>query len=215
MKRVNIEDTPVVMEVITDPLKPSSNHVLYQVDPSPSPPPSLHTVTPFTPSHPSLALISTRQETILLNHLAKVSVAIGYSPRASRLRQKLKMRQRQRNHGYPTFNIDHYIATNLSATVKYVINQRKPYSDQVVPLVQSSSPPPHPQTHPYHHILHHISTFPLLTASSHTPSSRLTALLSGCGQTLTPISSPYTARLLKPYIFRSRELRPLQVSCCI
>ena len=171
----------------------------------------LPSTTHFTASHPSLTHISTRQETILLNHLAKVSVAIGYSPKASRLRQKLKMRQRQRNHGYPTFDIDRHITTSLSSTVKY---EKKPFSDQIVPILQQYTPPPPQSEYKHHTFLHHLSTFPILSISNHTPSSRLTTLLSGCGQELSPISSPFTARLLKPYIFRSRELRPPQVYTC-
>lgn len=156
--------------------------------------------------------MSVRQEAILLSHLTKTSVAIGYNPRASRLTRKLKMRQRQRNHGYPTFDLDHYITHCLSSTVKYVLQDRKPYSDQIVPIVcRVPSPPPSPPApSTYHSILQHISSFPVLSASS--PASRRMTFLSGRGHSLTPITSPYTARLLKPYIFRSKDIRPPQVS---
>ena len=121
------------------------------------------------------------------------------------------MRQRQRNHGYPTFDLDHYITCSLLSTVKYVINDEKPCSDQIEPVVQDVSPSPPPHFHTYHSILHHISTFPRLSASSPSPSRQLMTWLSGCGHSLAPIHSPYTARILKPYIFRSAELRPPQV----
>lgn len=171
--------------------------------PSPSPPPSSST---FTPS-PPLLLISARQEAILLAHLTKTSVAIGYNPRASRLTRKLKMRQRQRNHGYPTFDLDRCITQSLSSTVKYIFKDQKPYNDQIVPIhCRAPSPAPSPRAS-YHSILQHISSFPVLSAS--TP-SRLTTL-SGRGHSLSPIASPYTARLLKPYIFRSEDLCPPQV----
>ena len=184
-----------------------------QVDSPPSPdfpPPSCSDLPTFTSSHPSLSLLSARQETILLTHLTKTSVATG-SPRASRLQRKLKMRQRQRNHGHSNFDLDYFITRCLSSTVKYVINEEKPYSDQIIPVVQKVPPPsPSPPSHTYHSVLRHVS-FPLLAAICPTTSTRLTAFLSGRDHSLAPIASPYTARLLKPYIFRSEEIRPPQV----
>lgn len=155
--------------------------------------------------------MSVRQEAILLSHLTKTSIAIGYNPRANRLTRKLKMRQRQRNHGYPTFDLDGYITHSLSSTVKYVLQDKKPYSDQITPIICQvpSSPPLRHAPHSYHSILQNISSFPVLSASS--TSSRLMTFLSGCGHSLAPITSPFTARLLKPYIFRTKEMCPPQV----
>ena len=178
----------------------------------PHPPPCLHT---FSSLHPSLSLISSRQEATLLSHLTRASVAIGYCPRASRLRRKLMIRQRQRNHGYPNFDLDRHIIHSLSTTVKYVVDKGKPYSEQVVAVTQRGVTPhptlPKSHSHTYHTVLHHISTFPLLFPSSPTHSPSLTTFFSGRVLNLDPIPSPYTSRLLKPYIFRSREIRPPQV----
>ena len=190
------------------------------MDPAPppaSPAPSHSTLPTFTSSHPSLSLLSARQEAILLTHLTKVSMATGSNPQASRLKRKLKVRQLQRNRGYPTFDLDSRISRILSSTVKYVVNEQKPYSDQVGPVVQRVSSPspspssPHSHLHTYHSLLHRVSTFPVLAASGPASSSRLAILLSGRGHSLSPIASPYTARLLKPYIFRSADILPPQV----
>ena len=190
-----------------------------QMDITPSTPSPSHSCSPlptFTSSHPSLSPLSPQQEATLISLLTQNSVAVGYSPRANRLARKLKMRQKQRNHGCPTFDLDRHIIDSLSTTVKYVVAREKPYSEQVVPVVQKmavSLPSPSHLSHPhtYHTILHHLSTFPRLSTSSSAHFSRLTTSLRGCGSDLRPINSPYTSRILKPYIFRSRELRPPQV----
>ena len=183
-----------------------------QVDSSPSPlSHSCPSLPVFSSVHPSLSPITSRQETTLLSHLNWASVAIGYSPRASRLQRKLKIRQRQRNHGYPTFNLDRHIIQSLSRTLKYAVEKEKPYSEQVVPVTQRMTSHPLSHSDTYHTILHHISSFPLLSPSSSTHYTRMTNSLSGRGLNLDPIASPYTSRLLKPYIFRSSDIQPPQV----
>ncbi|CAI8045821.1 Cysteine-rich protein 2-binding protein, partial [Geodia barretti] len=208
-KAAGAHETSVAMEVGSSPSPSSPPHPLHSL-------PSHISFSSLPPLSPPLRyLLSTEPLPTLLSHLTRASVAIGYCPRASRLRRKLMIRQRQRNHGYPNFDLDRHIIHSLSTTVKYVVDKGKPYSEQVVAVTQRGVTPhptlPKSHSHTYHTVLHHISTFPLLFPSSPTHSPSLTTFFSGRVLNLDPIPSPYTSRLLKPYIFRSREIRPPQV----
>ena len=175
----------------------------------------------FTFSHPSLSLLSPRQEIIILSFLSLLKNAARTNPMASRLYRKLRVRQQQRNHGYATFDLDVYTSRCLSSTVKYVVDKRKPYLEQIVPVTRKisspspppSSPPPSSSSLLYHSLYQRVSLAPVLVQGRSGQAHHLSIVLGGRGsggcRTLTPINSPYTARLLKPYIFRSTELSSL------
>ena len=81
-----------------------------------------------------------------------------------------------------------------------------------------SSPSPPPSSSPsssallYHSLYRRVSLAPVLVQGQSGHAHHLSLVLGGRGsehcRTLTPITSPYTARLLKPYIFRSSQLSP-------
>ena len=105
----------------------------------------------------------------------------------------------------------------IEQTVKYVVDGSKPHYEQVVPVKKVESTVVSGRGHPKSPTLEITSGEDVLrkvTVTAHAlPLHTLTfqQCLEGCGYSHKQIVSPYTTRVLKPFIFRTNELRPLRV----
>ena len=127
------------------------------------------------------------------------------------------MKQLQRRYGLATFNLDKIVTKSLEQTIKYVVESSKPHYEQVVPVkrltsdlsysrIKTTSPPP--EVSSGEEVLKRVTV--LAPPLPHTHTS-LRESLEGCSYSNKPIVSPHTTRVLKPFIFRTNELRPLRV----
>lgn len=170
---------------------------------------------------PSLVKLSARQEHVLQSHLEGYGAAVQASPKASRLLRKLKVRQLQRTHGHALFDIDKFVTMTTAQTIRYVVDKTKPYYEQIVPLRKSTSDPT-TQIDPVDsggpegevgvadggHVLNRLTA--ISRTLPHEP-VLFEHFLNGTGYSQETLTSPYTARVLKPFIFRTADVCPLRV----
>lgn len=178
---------------------------------------------------PSLRIMTERQERVLLESLLCYQQAVMAHPKASRLVRKLKVRALQRSHGLTPFDLDRHICGAVTEIVKYVVDESKPYYEQIVPILQPGSStetgqmtlkqPTDSKTDSFvtdplpvqgTEVLDRLSLIPVLSRPLAPEYSCFEHYLTGEGNRLHSLTSPYTARVLKPYIFRTSELRPLK-----
>lgn len=205
--------------------------------PDPGTPPLLRMLTPdqfpeqqiTSPSTSSLLLVTEQQEKVVMEYLDRCPLALQQDSKASRLFRKLKVRARQRLYNQVLFDLDASIYRLLSSTVKYMVDETLPYYEQVVPQLnpraaEASHVTPHSRstinvrlynpTPPEVDILDRLCLIPVLSRALAPEYKTFRQLLCGAGAEGTSglITSPYTARKLKPFIFRSSELIPAKVA---
>ena len=181
-------------------------------------------------SSSELLLMSEQQEKVLMEYLERFPAALQQEPKACRLLRKLKVRARQRLYNQTTFDLDASIYRLLSSTVKYHVQQDLPYYEQVVPqlnpqAMEASHVTPHSQaavserlcntsTLTEVDVLDQLCLIPILSRALPSNYNTFRQLLCGerAGPTGNLVTSPYTARKLKPFIFRSSELVPAKVA---
>ena len=173
-----------------------------------------------------MVCVSERQEKVMIQHLSKLGKAVKRCPEANRLLRKLKIRSRQRDYGHTPFDIDQIVSEAISHTLKYVIDEKLPYHEQVVPVYQD--PPaltnmdgldegelsaafnstPSFVDHG-NDVLEQLTLIPVLSRSLPLSYLRFEHYLTGeLSSAPQPFTSPYTARNLLPFIFRTSELSP-------
>lgn len=178
----------------------------------------------------SLVLMTEQQEKVVIEYLERCPLALRHEPKASRLLRKLKVRARQRLYNLPVFDLDSSIYRLLSTTIKYVVDEGLPYYEQVVPQMnpgatEASHVTPHSRAVvtarlcnsalPEVDILDKLCLIPVLSRALAPEYKTFKQLLCGAGAevgSVRLITSPYTARKLKPFIFRSSELIPAKVA---
>ncbi len=176
---------------------------------------------------PSFLLLSEQQESILEKYLSQSKLAVLQNPKASRLLCKLKVRARQRLYNHQVFDLDATICRLLSSTTKYVVDKNRSYYEQVEPLVKPGANSdchfvtPHSiaslssrletATSAEVDTLDHLSLIPLLSRALPPEFKTFRQFLCGPGDICSLITSPYTTRKLKPFIFRTSELLPPKV----
>ena len=173
--------------------------------------------------------VTERQEKVLMEHLVRLGKAVKRCPKASRLLRKLKVRAKQCDYGRTPFDLDQIVTDNITQTLKYVIDEKLPYQDQVIPVAQDPQPllnldqfdkdeeivsvfnaTPMFTTHG-NDILDQLSLIPVLSRTLPLDYFKFEHYLSGeLSSSPQPFTSPYTARKLKPFIFRTTEIVPLR-----
>ena len=162
----------------------------------------------------SILALTERQEMILLNHLSHFSATAHKEPCIARLICKLKVRQKKRELGLPIFNLDKCISQFLAGTDKYVSTEQmelpiplkkpvdiaddnKSVSDTSLPVSTIAKA---------RSILRRLSVqqIPLLSRS-HTIKKRTSNKID------KHVISPYTSRILTPFIFKSSDFLPPKV----
>lgn len=173
-------------------------------------------------TNPELIPLSQRQEDVLREHLSNYGKAARMNPKTNRLLRKLKVRNLQRNHGQTPFNLDEYMQNALSSTVKYIVDESRPYYDQILPATQplgsavaakDTQAEEVDSTDPFldgSEVLERLTLIPVLSRALAPAYTMFEHFLSGEAHSTHSITSPYTARALKPYIFKSTAISPLK-----
>ncbi|XP_064607453.1 cysteine-rich protein 2-binding protein-like [Liolophura sinensis] len=146
------------------------------------------------------------EEKHLLQRLQQASDICILEPHLARLKRKLIVRQLQREHGQPVFNLDAEVRKYLGQPGPQDGNIRTshPLNPDGLPMSRSSLSDrrvldrfqvPHSERR-------------IITSG---PSSFRTRLVGREDNQLQPITSPYTTRTLKPFIRRDYETKPLKL----
>ena len=198
-----------VPPTITEPIPKKKEYVLLGNAPS---------IPEVSKPREAMTALTERQEGVLLEHLSGFTKAVGANPKAARLLRKLKVRDHQRRYGIAPFDLDEYIDNCLSQTVKYVVDGSKPHYEQIIPDLQ-----PHPNNKGLknvtedhlpssNEVLDRLTCIPVLSRPLAPEKTCFEDFLSGQHSSSSTITSPYTARVLKPFIFQSSDIRPAKVS---
>lgn len=170
----------------------------------------------------SLFLVSEEKEKEILLTLNSCPKAVYHDPVARRFRRKLILRQLKRSKGLQVFDLDKSVSEAVSSTLRYQwtpdgavpIENRKTSTDIAEEtqgkLLKQGATAAFATTG---NILDRYLASPRMLPSSRPKTcSFLTRLIGGDLQTLyRPITSPYTSRILKPFIRRDYESRPLKL----
>ncbi|XP_022251313.1 cysteine-rich protein 2-binding protein-like, partial [Limulus polyphemus] len=148
---------------------------------------------------PMIVPMSTYEEQQLLRQLEKVSSVLDNNPKAKRLRRKLIVRQLKRERRLPVFDLD--------ATVKQFVGVSTDSN------IKKDDVPSHLLGHQSG--LHVLDRYQRKNYTVHGRSEHHTSFITrlmGLEDThLDSIISPYTSRILKPFIFRDYESTPLKL----
>ncbi|XP_022087677.1 cysteine-rich protein 2-binding protein-like [Acanthaster planci] len=163
---------------------------------------------------PKYLPMSVYEEKQLLRVLESCSQAVDKNPAARRLRRKLLVRQEKRNLGLPLFDLD--------ATVQQILQRVtgiKPTSISDLLLTQSPlrhlSPSKVSSSHDTgdYRILDRFQMPNTVVRAQQRHHTSFRARLVGCDEVamMQSIISPYTSRVLKPFIRRDYESRPTKL----
>ncbi|KAK3747540.1 hypothetical protein QZH41_004800 [Actinostola sp. cb2023] len=154
----------------------------------------------------SLSMVSEADEHEMLCRLNACAEVIQDDCAARRLRRKLILRKFKRENGLPIFDLDKTITAALSSTKTYVFKD-----DDFVPLKNGDVKEDVLTEEKKSKALNQAAPQMLRRKERHS-STFLNRLVGADRQTLLrPITSPYTARVLKPFIRRDFESRPLKL----
>ncbi|KAI4785511.1 hypothetical protein KUCAC02_037718, partial [Chaenocephalus aceratus] len=156
------------------------------------------------PQTPCFSPLSLCEERMLLRRLASCPLALAVTPQAKRLHRKLLVRQAKRQRGLPLLDVDRAVSATLSLVGgiygatgtlmrggllgKYCTNSQE---SRILDRFQTN-----------------LSS---RRGLQQTPVSFCHRLTGAEGSSDLSIKSPYTARVLKPYIRRDYESRPVKL----
>ena len=159
--------------------------------------------------------MQTYEERLLLEKLNKID---SPDPRARRLRRKLLLNHKKRQYSLQVFDLDNVIANSLNTVSHYVLENGE-CTSVLQPSVEKNEPKfeeakkPQKRTRFVKHgrILDRFMMQPV----SQKPVKQVTFLgrLIGCNPSALnrAITSPYTSRVLKPFIRRDFEAMPMKL----
>lgn len=159
------------------------------------------------------------QEQRVLRLLSRFPVGGRSHSVVARLSRKLKVRQQKRNMGIPVFDIDRIVDRSVGTVAKYATDIE--HNSRIVPMNVPFSSVPLSRTYDDHpsktaisrarQLLDQVSLFPTLCCVVPRQCTSLLDTFCGGKCVFQSFTSTYTSRLLKPFIFRSREFLPLKV----
>ncbi|XP_069463642.1 cysteine-rich protein 2-binding protein isoform X2 [Ambystoma mexicanum] len=156
------------------------------------------------PQCPKFSCVSLSEENRILKRLESCPSALAMSSEARRLRRRLKVRQAKREHGLPLFDLDH--AVNAALTLVGGVYGAKEGVTGRPPIGKTS----YRTTSQDCRILDRYQTALPAMKEYHRLSSKFLHRLVGTEDMASEhsIVSPYTSRVLKPYIRRDHETKP-------
>ncbi|XP_039260294.1 cysteine-rich protein 2-binding protein-like isoform X2 [Styela clava] len=154
---------------------------------------------------PKLQEMSLYEERELLKILESYGSLLKELPEAYRLRRKLIVRQKKRELNIPIVSFD--------ATVHRLVAQKQgiklPEENKTTPIGYAVGIVPNTMlSSPHHRILDRFQMSGTIINSEVHQKRTFRQKLIGCDEVLQPIVSPYTQRVLKPYIRRDYESKP-------
>ncbi|XP_028412741.1 cysteine-rich protein 2-binding protein-like [Dendronephthya gigantea] len=161
----------------------------------------------------NLRTMEPQEERLLLEKLNKIDSS---NPTARRLRRKLIINHRKRQCGLPVFDLDKVMRTSIESVSHYVLREGKctpvlkpSFQNQEQELVVTKPRKTSPVKH--ERVLDRFMMQPV----SQKPVKQVSFLgrLIGCNPRSVnrAITSPYTSRILKPFIRRDFEATPLKL----
>jgi len=158
---------------------------------------------------PLLVSMSSRQEKILLQHLQKFPLALESNSKAKRLAQKLKVRALKQSKGKALFDLD--------KTVLKAMEDRLHKHDVTRPRVDhgegATSDRQHIAAYSRSLVLERLSSAKqsMLCSALPASNSKFIDYLQGQSYSAKPIVSPFTYRVLKPFIWKDYGCVPTRV----
>ena len=162
----------------------------------------------------NLRTMQPHEEILLLEKLNKID---SPDPRARRLRGKLLLNRQKRQCGLPVFELDSVIGKSINTVSHYVVQNGEctsvldPSSENTEPQSEVASKPQRTTQVKHDRILDRFMMQPV----SQKPVKQVSFLgrLIGCNPSAVnrTVTSPYTSRLLKPFICRDFEATPVKL----
>ncbi|CAB3978584.1 cysteine-rich 2-binding [Paramuricea clavata] len=162
----------------------------------------------------NLRTMQPHEERLLLEKLNKID---SPDPRARRLRGKLLLTRQKRQCGLPVFELDSVIEKSINTVSHYVVQNGEctsvldPSSQNTEPQSEVASKPQRTTQVKHDRILDRFMMQPV----SQKPVKQVSFLgrLIGCNPSAVnrTVTSPYTSRLLKPFICRDFEATPVKL----
>ncbi|XP_065917170.1 cysteine-rich protein 2-binding protein-like isoform X2 [Dysidea avara] len=158
---------------------------------------------------PSLVGMSSRQETILLQHLHKFPLALENSCKAKRLARKLSIRALKQSKGKPLFDLDKVVLKAMEDRL-HSHDASRPRVDPEEAAVSERQ-----QIAAYSRslVLERLSSAKqsILCSALPASNSKFIDYLQGQSYSVKPIVSPFTSRILKPFIWKDYGCVPTRV----
>ncbi|XP_035258554.1 cysteine-rich protein 2-binding protein [Anguilla anguilla] len=163
---------------------------------------------PSAGSAPRYAPLSLYEERLLLRRLEACPQALAVTPQAKRLHRKLLVRQSKRERGLPLLDLDQAVSATLTLVGGVYGAQEAGLSRQ-----GSGGPRTYRTTSQDLRILDRFQTAMSSRKGYHLSAVSFCHRLMGSDASIDQgIRSPYTSRILKPFIRRDYESRPLKLS---
>ncbi|CAM1306911.1 CSRP2BP (predicted) [Pycnogonum litorale] len=155
-------------------------------------------VQPDVQKNENISAMSLYEEHQLLTHLNRLHEVVNNCPRARRLRRKLLLRQLKRERSMPLFDLDHHI---LNIQGKVITCDEHQVNDRSMQNLEDFR------------VLDRFQSTPVVNYNHRTNSTVhfITRLIGMDDSQISPIISPYTGRVLKPFIRRDYESYPLKL----
>ena len=161
----------------------------------------------------NLRTMHPHEERLLLEKLNKID---SHEPKAKRLRRKLLINHRKRQSGLPVFDLDNIIDNSMNTVSHYALENNEctavlKSSSNIEPKPEVSSNAKKAMNAKYDRVLDRFMMQPI----SQKPFKHVSFLgrLIGCNENSMnrAITSPYTSRILKPFIRRDFEATPVKL----
>lgn len=167
-------------------------------------------------SGPQLVNMTARQETILLQHLEKFPIGLANDSKAKRLAQKLRVRALKRSKGKSLFDLDKTVMTDMEDRLKnfkgheieQVTDDTEDTTVQEVGKQEVLS-----SQHSHSFVLDRllIKQNSLLCSALPSANSKFVDYIQGQSYSVKSIVSPFTSRVLKPFIWKDYNCSPLKI----
>ena len=165
---------------------------------------------------PEFTCMTARQEMILLQHLEKFPVGLANNSKARRLAQKLRIRALKRSKGKPLFDLDKTVIKNMEDRLKSFKCQDNEKVDITKEMTfqedEDKETPTIVQTSHSSVLDRMLTKHNTMLCSALQPSnSKFVDFIEGQSYSVKPIVSPFTSRVLKPFIWKDYSCSPMKV----
>ena len=166
-------------------------------------------------SAPKFTCMSARQEMILLQHLEKFPVGLANNSKARRLAQKLRVRALKRSKGKPLFDLDKTVVKCMEDRLKNFKGQDNEKVDDAKEMAlheDGDKDTPASGNSPSF-VLDRMLTKhnSILCSALPSSNSKFVDFIQGQSYSVKSILSPFTSRVLKPFIWRDHNCLPMKV----